>query len=57
MKRMDYLLRDSHHTGVAYGKLDHYRLVNTLRILPQSNVAEGLQEPVTGRGRRRHSSC
>lgn len=34
--RMDYLLRDSHHVGVAYGKFDHYRLVDTLRILPSS---------------------
>ena len=32
--RMDYLLRDSHHAGVAYGRFDHYRLVDTLRILP-----------------------
>jgi HD superfamily phosphohydrolase len=32
--RMDYLLRDSHHVGVAYGKFDHYRLIDTLRILP-----------------------
>jgi len=32
--RIDYLLRDSHHTGVAYGKFDHYRLLDTLRILP-----------------------
>lgn len=32
--RMDYLLRDSHHAGVAYGKFDHHRLVDTLRILP-----------------------
>lgn len=31
--RMDYLLRDSLHTGVAYGKFDHNRLINTLRIL------------------------
>ncbi len=23
--RMDYLLRDSHHAGVAYGRFDHYR--------------------------------
>jgi HD superfamily phosphohydrolase len=29
-----YLLRDSHHTGVAYGKFDHYRLIDELRILP-----------------------
>jgi len=32
--RMDYLLRDSHHAGVAYGKFDQYRLIDTLRILP-----------------------
>jgi len=32
--RIDYLLRDSHHTGVAYGRFDHYRLIDTLRILP-----------------------
>lgn len=31
--RMDYLLRDSHHAGVAYGRFDHFRLVDTLRIL------------------------
>ncbi len=31
--RMDYLLRDSLHTGVAYGRFDHFRLVDTLRIL------------------------
>lgn len=39
--RMDYLLRDSYHAGVAYGKFDHYRLIDTLRILPheQSNEA------------------
>ncbi len=32
--RIDYLLRDSHHAGVAYGKFDHHRLIDTLRILP-----------------------
>ena len=31
--RMDYLLRDSYHVGVAYGRFDHYRLIDTLRIL------------------------
>jgi HD superfamily phosphohydrolase len=31
--RIDYLLRDSYHAGVAYGKFDHYRLTDTLRIL------------------------
>lgn len=33
--RMDYLLRDSHHAGVAYGRFDQYRLIDTLHILPQ----------------------
>ena len=32
--RIDYLLRDSHHAGVAYGRFDHYRLLDTLRVLP-----------------------
>ena len=31
--RMDYLLRDSYHAGVTYGRFDHYRLIDTLRIL------------------------
>ena len=34
--RMDYLLRDSLHAGVQYGRFDHHRLVDTLRILPKS---------------------
>jgi hypothetical protein len=33
--RMDYLLRDAYHCGVAYGRFDHYRLVDCLRILPK----------------------
>lgn len=32
--RIDYLLRDSHHIGVAYGRFDHHRLIDTIRILP-----------------------
>lgn len=32
--RIDYLLRDSYHTGVAYGRFDHHRFIDTLRILP-----------------------
>ena len=32
--RMDYLLRDSHHIGVAYGRYDQHRLIDTIRILP-----------------------
>jgi len=48
--RMDYLLRDSHHAGVAYGKFDHYRLIDTLRILqtPPSDAEGGLTEPALG---------
>ena len=48
--RMDYLLRDSHHAGVAYGKFDHYRLIDTLRILPTMRSGEGRssREPVLG---------
>jgi len=36
--RMDYLLRDSHHAGVAYGRFDHHRLIDTLRILQSPPV-------------------
>ena len=48
--RMDYLLRDSHHAGVAYGKFDHYRLIDTLRILPTPPSGEegDSQEPALG---------
>jgi len=42
--RMDYLLRDSHHAGVAYGRFDHYRLIDTLRILPHPT----LERPMIG---------
>ncbi|AKB43528.1 HD domain-containing protein [Methanosarcina vacuolata] len=45
--RMDYLLRDSCHTGVAYGKFDHYRLIETMRILP-NNYNDGSKEPALG---------
>jgi HD superfamily phosphohydrolase len=44
--RIDYLLRDSYHAGVAYGRFDHYRLIDTLRILPAS--PEDSQEPGLG---------
>ena len=30
--RMDYLLRDSHITGVTYGKIDYERLISNLRL-------------------------
>jgi HD superfamily phosphohydrolase len=44
--RMDYLLRDSYHVGVPYGRFDHFRLIDTLRILP-SGPAESA-EPALG---------
>jgi HD superfamily phosphohydrolase len=31
--RMDYLVRDAHHTGVPYGTIDHGRLVRELAFL------------------------
>ncbi len=43
--RMDYLLRDSHHVGVAYGKFDHYRLVESMRVLPSGQLSD---EPTLG---------
>ena len=48
--RMDYLLRDSLHTGVAYGKFDVDRLIKTLRFLPQPPEGEGGESdnPVIG---------
>ncbi|MEE6210744.1 HD domain-containing protein [Salarchaeum sp. III] len=43
--RMDYLVRDAHHTGVPYGTVDHGRLVRALTfrdgdlVLAEGNVA------------------
>jgi hypothetical protein len=45
--RMDYLLRDSYHAGVAYGRFDHFRLIDTLRILTSSQT-DGSKEPALG---------
>ncbi|MFB6297020.1 MAG: HD domain-containing protein [Salinirussus sp.] len=42
--RMDYLVRDAHHTGVPYGTIDHERLIRELRfvdgelVLDEGNV-------------------
>ena len=36
--RADYLLRDSHHVGVAYGKYDLDRLLNTLTVDENSQL-------------------
>lgn len=45
--RIDYLLRDSLHSGVAYGKFDHHRLIDTMRILPKK-YNNGSHEPALG---------
>ena len=37
--RLDYLLRDSMHTGVAYGNIDVERIVNTVTIDSEGNLA------------------
>ena len=45
--RIDYLLRDSYHAGVAYGKFDHFRLIDTIRILPSIVQDDGHAEPLS----------
>ena len=42
--RIDYLLRDSLHAGVSYGRFDHHRLIDTLRILPGESPSLGIEE-------------
>ena len=44
--RIDYLLRDAYHAGVAYGRFDHSRLIETVRILPREEIQS--QEPDLG---------
>ena len=38
--RMDYLVRDAHHTGVPYGTVDTGRLVNELRLARGGGAGE-----------------
>jgi HD superfamily phosphohydrolase len=38
--RMDYLVRDAHHTGVPYGTIDHERLVRELRFVDGALVLD-----------------
>ena len=40
--RMDYLLRDSLHAGVQYGRYDLERLINTIVAIPMQNRAPRL---------------
>lgn len=42
--RIDYLMRDSYHSGVAYGSLDYLRLTDCLRILPFPGEGQELEE-------------
>lgn len=42
--RLDYLMRDSYHAGVAYGSVDYLRLTDCLRILPFPEEGEQLDE-------------
>lgn len=46
--RIDYLLRDSLHAGVAYGRFDHHRLIDSLRILPAPGADADVVEPQLG---------
>jgi HD superfamily phosphohydrolase len=49
--RMDYLLRDSYYTGSINGQFDHYRLIDTMRILyppPIPDETESSTVPVVG---------
>ncbi|MDT8067999.1 MAG: HD domain-containing protein [Terriglobia bacterium] len=39
--KLDYLLRDSHYTGVHYGRFDHERLVRGLCLIPDKNEKFG----------------
>jgi HD superfamily phosphohydrolase len=38
--RMDYLVRDAHHTGVPYGTIDHERLIRELRFVDGTLVLD-----------------
>lgn len=43
--RIDYLLRDSYFTGLAYGSFDYLQLIDSLRILPlKGKMVLGVQE-------------
>lgn len=43
--RIDYLLRDCHHTGVEYGRFDHQRIIHTLEFAPLPGGAEEQAQP------------
>lgn len=45
--RIDYLLRDSLHVGMASGTFDHQRLIETLRVLPEPPDRPQADKPLT----------
>jgi HD superfamily phosphohydrolase len=42
--RMDYLLRDSHHTGIKYGLFDRDYLLANLAVFPLGKDSEGREQ-------------
>ncbi len=44
--RMDYLMRDSHFTGVRHGNFDFYRLIHTMAVEASLQAEKGQIEPV-----------
>ena len=46
--RMDYLVRDAHHTGVPYGTVDTGRLVNELRLADGGDVSATMSTTTAG---------
>jgi HD superfamily phosphohydrolase len=38
--KMDFLVRDTHHTGAEYGKVDIYRLIYTMDVLDDTLVVD-----------------
>ena len=42
--RMDYLLRDSHHIGVNYGRYDLHRLVSTVRAFGEPEGGDSTRD-------------
>lgn len=48
--RMDYLLRDSHHIGVGYGRFDLHRLISTVQVIPAATSGESPRLGITEGG-------
>ena len=56
--RMDYLLRDSHHAGVPYGRFDPLRLLDSLVVIPSvsSSSPTGAETPSPAADDQEHQS-